>query len=163
MPGLIQCGVGCQLQSHCCLYCPEARRKVLPDRILSPPTCQASAQGCSVPMGRGSAVQVAVWPGSSESWVGLLGPLWFAPSILYGPVQVEGQAASDGLGSSHVSSQVGWRNGRCAGTGSGPCLLSFPQGCWKHHLPNLSIWKMRDRGEQYGVRGSTCSTPLHCA
>lgn len=91
MPGLIQCGVGCQLQSHCCLYCPQARRKVLPDRTLSPPTCQASAQGCTVPMGGGSAVQVAVWPGSSESWVGLLGPLWFAPSVLDGPVQVEGQ------------------------------------------------------------------------
>lgn len=88
---------------------------------------------------------------ASEPWAGLLGSLWFALGIAGGPVQMEGQGCFRPTGQSphELSGQL--RNRGVPALGVGPPSPSFPQGGWKHHLPNLSIWKMRGRGERCGA------------
>lgn len=49
------------------------------------------------------------------------------------------KAASGRLGSPRTSSQASCRIGGVPALGVGPPSPSFPQGGWKHHLPNLSI------------------------
>lgn len=136
--------LGARYRSTDAFIVPSPVGKALPDRTLSPPACQASAVS---PRG-GSAAQVTVQAEGLRILDGAAG----GPSGLHLAYWVvlwwwRAEVASGRLGRSHSSSQVSRRIGRCVGTGSGPCLLSFSQGSWEHCLPDLNIisdsWSQR--------------------